>query len=192
MVERYAAGDGGEGAAAEGGGDGRAFVSVNWVLSEAPLDLETELAFGFLDYLLLGTSAQRPCRGQQDGVLLRSVACPEADDRSVTRMLATGRVGRQRRSAQCRARQGVAPRRVTWARCRRRGAAAQGAERQRPGRGHHRRRPGRRAAAARVQPGPQGRQAGGRREGARCLAQLQCGPCACKAVLPACLVHADI
>ena len=54
MVERYAAGDGGGEAAA--GEDGRAFVSINWVLSEAPLDLETELAWGFLDYLLLGTS----------------------------------------------------------------------------------------------------------------------------------------
>lgn len=32
-------------------------MSVNWVLSEEPLDLETELAWGFLDYLLLGTSA---------------------------------------------------------------------------------------------------------------------------------------
>ena len=55
VVERYAAGDGGAESAA--GEDGRAFVSINWVLSEAPLDLETELAWGFLDYLLLGTSA---------------------------------------------------------------------------------------------------------------------------------------
>ena len=31
------------------------------MLSEAPLDLETELAWGFLDYLLLGTSALCPC-----------------------------------------------------------------------------------------------------------------------------------
>ncbi len=53
MVERYAAGDGvGEEAEA-----GKAFVSLNWLLSEEPLDLETELAWGFLDYLLLGTSA---------------------------------------------------------------------------------------------------------------------------------------
>ena len=52
MVDRYAAGDG------EGEDDaGKAFVSLNWLLSEAPLDLETELAWGFLDYLLLGTSA---------------------------------------------------------------------------------------------------------------------------------------
>ena len=52
MVDRYAAGDGkGE------DGAGKAFVSLNWLLSEEPLDLETELAWGFLDYLLLGTSA---------------------------------------------------------------------------------------------------------------------------------------
>lgn len=35
----------------------QAFVSVNWLLSEDHLDLETELAWGFLDYLMLGTSA---------------------------------------------------------------------------------------------------------------------------------------
>ena len=52
MVERYAAGEGSE----EDGG-GKAFVSLNWLLSEEHLDLETELAWGFLDYLLLGTSA---------------------------------------------------------------------------------------------------------------------------------------
>jgi hypothetical protein len=32
-------------------------VALNWVLSEEHLDTETELALGFLDYLLLGTSA---------------------------------------------------------------------------------------------------------------------------------------
>jgi len=49
--ETYAAGeDAGEDA-------GKAFVSVNWVLSEEPLELETELALDFLDYLLVGTSA---------------------------------------------------------------------------------------------------------------------------------------
>lgn len=32
-------------------------MSLNWVLTEEPLDVETELALGFLDYLLLGTSA---------------------------------------------------------------------------------------------------------------------------------------
>lgn len=32
-------------------------VCINWLLSETPLDLETELALGFLDHLLLGTPA---------------------------------------------------------------------------------------------------------------------------------------
>lgn len=35
----------------------QAFVSMNWLLAEDNLDLETELAFGFLNYLLLGTPA---------------------------------------------------------------------------------------------------------------------------------------
>ena len=52
MVERYAAGSGDE-----DGESGKAFVSLNWLLSEEHMDLETELAWGFLDYLLLGTSA---------------------------------------------------------------------------------------------------------------------------------------
>ncbi|RWW88995.1 hypothetical protein BHE74_00002105 [Ensete ventricosum] len=32
-------------------------VCLNWLLSEEPLDLETELTLGFLDHLLLGTPA---------------------------------------------------------------------------------------------------------------------------------------
>lgn len=32
-------------------------VCLNWLLSEEPLDFETELALGFLDHLLLGTPA---------------------------------------------------------------------------------------------------------------------------------------
>lgn len=32
-------------------------VSINWLLSEKPLDLQTELTLGFLDHLLLGTPA---------------------------------------------------------------------------------------------------------------------------------------
>ena len=32
-------------------------MAVNWVLTDQPLDVETELALGFLDYLLLGTPA---------------------------------------------------------------------------------------------------------------------------------------
>lgn len=31
----------------------QAYVGVNWVLTEEPLDVETELALGFLDYLML-------------------------------------------------------------------------------------------------------------------------------------------
>ena len=38
MVDRYAAGD-----AEEGGEEAKAFVSVNWLLTEDHLDLETEL-----------------------------------------------------------------------------------------------------------------------------------------------------
>ena len=40
MEGRYAAG---KGTGEEGG---KAFLSVNWVLTEEPLDLETELAWG--------------------------------------------------------------------------------------------------------------------------------------------------
>lgn len=42
VVDRYAAGEG-----SEDGGEPKAFVSVNWVLTEEPLDLETELV-GYL------------------------------------------------------------------------------------------------------------------------------------------------
>lgn len=52
VVDHYAAGEG-----SEDGGEPKAFVSINWVLTEEPLDLETELALGFLNYLMLGTSA---------------------------------------------------------------------------------------------------------------------------------------
>jgi len=48
---KYVAGDG------SGEDQPKAFVSINWVLTEEPLDVESELALGFLDYLLLGTSA---------------------------------------------------------------------------------------------------------------------------------------
>ncbi|PRQ23158.1 putative metalloenzyme, LuxS/M16 peptidase, peptidase M16C associated [Rosa chinensis] len=35
----------------------KGMVCINWLLSEKPLDLETELALGFLDHLMLGTPA---------------------------------------------------------------------------------------------------------------------------------------
>ncbi len=50
VVDKYAAGK-------DSGEEPKAFLSVNWVLSDTPLDNETELALGFLDQLLLGTSA---------------------------------------------------------------------------------------------------------------------------------------
>ncbi|KAJ4836375.1 Presequence protease 1, chloroplastic/mitochondrial [Turnera subulata] len=50
IVEKYPAGD---------GGDLRKkhMVWLNWLLSDKPLDLETELTLGLLDYLMLGTPA---------------------------------------------------------------------------------------------------------------------------------------
>ncbi|XP_068637041.1 presequence protease 2, chloroplastic/mitochondrial-like isoform X2 [Aristolochia californica] len=50
VVEKYPAGEGGE-------LKNKHMVSLNWLLSEEPLDLETELALGFLDHLMLGTPA---------------------------------------------------------------------------------------------------------------------------------------
>ncbi|XP_010546463.1 PREDICTED: presequence protease 1, chloroplastic/mitochondrial-like [Tarenaya hassleriana] len=50
IVEKYPA-----------GGDGdlkkKHMVSLNWLLSDKPLDLQTQLALGFLDHLMLGTPA---------------------------------------------------------------------------------------------------------------------------------------
>lgn len=50
VVEKYAAGDLDD-------LKKKHMVCVNWLLSEKPLDLETELALGFLDHLMLGTPA---------------------------------------------------------------------------------------------------------------------------------------
>ncbi|KAL4196966.1 hypothetical protein AMTRI_Chr04g248910 [Amborella trichopoda] len=50
VVEKYPAGDTGD-------LKKKHMVSLNWLLSEEPLDLETELALGFLDHLMLGTPA---------------------------------------------------------------------------------------------------------------------------------------
>lgn len=49
VVEKYPAG--------EGDLTKKNMVCLNWLLSDKPLDLETELAIGFLDHLLLGTPA---------------------------------------------------------------------------------------------------------------------------------------
>ncbi|KAL0917124.1 hypothetical protein M5K25_012171 [Dendrobium thyrsiflorum] len=50
IVEKYPAGEGGD-------LNKKHMVCVNWLLSDGPLDLETELTLGFLDHLLLGTPA---------------------------------------------------------------------------------------------------------------------------------------
>ncbi|KAK8950682.1 hypothetical protein KSP39_PZI003078 [Platanthera zijinensis] len=50
IVEKYPAGEGGD-------LEKKYMVCVNWLLSDGPLDLETELTLGFLDHLLLGTPA---------------------------------------------------------------------------------------------------------------------------------------
>ena len=51
VKDKYVAGEGSE------GNEPKAFISLNWVLTDQPLDVETDLALQFLDYLLLGTSA---------------------------------------------------------------------------------------------------------------------------------------
>lgn len=50
VVEKYPAAEGGD-------LKKNHMVCLNWLLSDEPLDLETELALGFLDHLLLGTPA---------------------------------------------------------------------------------------------------------------------------------------
>lgn len=50
IVERYPAGEGGD-------LKKKHMVCLNWLLSDKPLDLETELTLGFLDHLMLGTPA---------------------------------------------------------------------------------------------------------------------------------------
>ncbi|KAI4295632.1 hypothetical protein L6164_035656 [Bauhinia variegata] len=50
IVEKYPAGN-------EGDLKKKHMVCLNWLLSDKPLDLETELTLGFLDHLMLGTPA---------------------------------------------------------------------------------------------------------------------------------------
>lgn len=50
MTVKYAAGEQSEEPA-------KAFVSLNWVMHDEPMSLETELALEFLDALMLGTAA---------------------------------------------------------------------------------------------------------------------------------------
>ncbi|KAF5843319.1 Metalloenzyme, LuxS/M16 peptidase-like protein [Dunaliella salina] len=55
VTEYYAAGE--EAAESGAGEKGQAYVAVNWVMEDKEIDVETELALGFLDYLMLGTNA---------------------------------------------------------------------------------------------------------------------------------------
>ncbi|KAL9417907.1 hypothetical protein AB3S75_040826 [Citrus x aurantiifolia] len=48
IIEKYPAGDAGD-------IKKKNMVCLNWLLSDKPLDLEMELALGFLDHLMLGT-----------------------------------------------------------------------------------------------------------------------------------------
>jgi len=73
VTDYYAAGDNED-------GDGKAFVSVNWVLAEAHLDTETELALGFLDYLMLGTSAAPLRKALNDSGLGAAIVGGGIDD----------------------------------------------------------------------------------------------------------------
>uniref|UniRef100_A0A2N9HZQ4 Peptidase M16C associated domain-containing protein n=1 Tax=Fagus sylvatica TaxID=28930 RepID=A0A2N9HZQ4_FAGSY len=50
IVEKFPAGEGGD-------MKKKNMVCLNWLLSDKPLDLETELTLGFLDHLILGTPA---------------------------------------------------------------------------------------------------------------------------------------
>ncbi|KAI8103761.1 hypothetical protein M9435_006289 [Picochlorum sp. BPE23] len=68
VVEKYAVGE------ADGSEEEpKSFLSVNWLLSEEPLDLETELGLGFLNYLMLGTSASPLRKALTDSGLGESI-----------------------------------------------------------------------------------------------------------------------
>ena len=58
----------------------KAFASVNWLLSEQEIDVETEMALGFLDYLMTGTSASPLRKGLNDSGLGESIVGGGSDD----------------------------------------------------------------------------------------------------------------
>lgn len=86
VTSRYAAGDGGDEAP-------KAFVSVNWLLSESALDMETELALGFLNYLLLGTSASPLRKALNDSGLGESLIGGGLEDELVQPIFSVGLKG---------------------------------------------------------------------------------------------------
>lgn len=58
----------------------QAYVGVNWVLTDEHLDVETELALGFLDYLMLGTNASPLRKAMNDSGLGAAVIGGGIDD----------------------------------------------------------------------------------------------------------------
>jgi len=77
VTQHYAAGASDE----EGGeGESKAFASVNWLMTEHDLDLQTELALGFLDYLMTGTAASPLRKALNDSGLGESIVGGGMDD----------------------------------------------------------------------------------------------------------------
>jgi len=73
VVQHYAAGDSEE-------GEQKAYVAVNWVLTDEPLSVETELGLAFLDYLMLGTNAAPLRKALNDSGLGAAVIGGGMDD----------------------------------------------------------------------------------------------------------------
>jgi Zn-dependent M16 (insulinase) family peptidase len=74
VVHHYAAGD------LEEGEVPKAYVGVSWVMTDAELDTETELALGFLDFLMLGTNASPLRKAMNDSGLGAAVIGGGIDD----------------------------------------------------------------------------------------------------------------
>lgn len=76
VVQYYAVGE----EEGEEGGKQKAFVGINWILTDKPLDVETELTLGFLDYLMLGTNAAPLRKALNDSSLGEAVIGGGIDD----------------------------------------------------------------------------------------------------------------
>ena len=68
-------------------------MAVNWVLSDKELDVETELALGFLDYLLLGTSAAPLGKAMNDSGLGDAMVGGGMDDELMQPIFSIGLKG---------------------------------------------------------------------------------------------------
>jgi presequence protease len=71
----------------------QAFIAVNWVLSEEPFDVETELAMSFLDYLLLGTAASPLRKALNDSGLGEAIIGGGMDDTLMQSVFSVGLKG---------------------------------------------------------------------------------------------------